>query len=118
MNQHLASISSILNTLQTLIRSYRLALANFRANLLQNLSAMVNGFLPLSIISKEILHEILIAVMTNEIENGSRLTLAIPLNEILTYYESKLLLKVESDKAGVIFTFSVPFASKSTILTV
>ena len=37
MNQHLASISSILNTLQTLIRSYRLALANFRANLLQNL---------------------------------------------------------------------------------
>ena len=118
MNQHLASISSILNTLQTLIRSYRLALANFRANLLQNLSVMVNGFLPLSIISKEILHEIRIAVMTNEIENGSRLTLAIPLNEILTYYESKLLLKVESDEAGVIFTFSVPFASKSTILTV
>ena len=74
LNQHLSSISSILNTLQTIIRSYRLALASFRTNLLQNLSAMVNGFLPLSIISKETLHEIFLAVMTNEIENGSWLT--------------------------------------------
>ena len=66
-------------------------------NLLQNLSAMVNGFLPLSIISKETVREILLAVMTNELENGSRLTLAIPLTEKLTYYESKLLHKNESD---------------------
>ena len=117
MNQHLSSISSILNTLQTNIRSYRLALARFRTNL-QNLSAMVNGFLPLSIISKETLHEILLAVMTNEIENGSRLILAIPLTDILTYYESKLLQKIESDEAGIIFTSSVPLASKSTLLTV
>ena len=118
MNQHLSSISSVLNTLQTLIRSKRLALATFRTNLLQNISAMVNGFLPLSIISKETLHGLLLAVMTNEIENRSQLTLAIPLTDILTYYESKLLQKIESNEAGIIFNFSVPLASKSTLLTV
>ena len=45
---------------------------------------MGNGVLQLSIISKENLHEILLALMTNEIENGSRLNLAITLTERLT----------------------------------
>ena len=57
------------------------------------------------------LFEILLKVALTQVQQTDRLTLAIPTNQILTYYETKILTYVALVNSGMIFTLAVPFAS-------
>ena len=61
------------------------------------------------------LFEILHRVALTQIQTD-RLTLTIPTNQILTYYETKSLTVVVVVTSGMFFTLTVPFASGSTSL--
>ena len=49
---------------------------------------------------------------------GSCFTLAIPIWNLKTYYETKLLRQVVLSKFGLVFTLEIPFFSKTTLLKV
>ena len=51
-------------------------------------------------------------------QSDNRLTLAIPKQELLAYYESCLLLDVLTQDDGLLMTRAIPFASRQTAFTV
>ena len=54
--------------------------------------------------------------MKKQLSSEDRLTLAIPLTKILSYYETTLLSNVHANDVGLVFTLSIPMASDSTVL--
>ena len=76
VNHHVSIVTGVLNTLQSLIRTYRTSLSIFRMNLMQNLASMSNGYIPISILNRKLLKEILHTVITQETEKDSRKTLS------------------------------------------
>ena len=118
LNHNLISIQGILNVIHATLKVFRTALYVFESNILQNLSHMANGFLPMSILPKESLVEILEYIGTQQLRAADRLTLAIPLTKVLSYYETPLLRSVYANDVGLVFTLSVPMSSSSTVLNV
>ena len=51
-------------------------------------------------------------------KSDSRLTLAFPKQELLAYYESRLVLDVLTLDQGLLMTMAIPFASRQTAFTV
>ena len=115
---HSVILQSIFQTIYTNIKSYRTALYAFRINLLNALTPLINQFLPISLIPREQLHEILNTIHMGESGNADHLTLAIPPQEILSYYESQLVTNVVPTKAGLMLTLAIPMASRTTVLNV
>ena len=72
----------------------------------------------MSILPKESLVEILEYIGTQQLRAADRLTLAIPLTKVLSYYETPLLRSVYANDVGIVFTLSVPMSSSSTVLNV
>ena len=92
-------------------------LYTFGTNIFTGFGPIVNVFLPLSVLPRDILSKIL-QIVLSEHDIGSRLTLAIPFAPLMTYYKTKILRKVISSDFGLIFTMAIPLASHSTILHV
>ena len=67
---------------------------------------------------RRILGKILQQVATEQLQSRDRLTLAIPLDELLAYYEARLLLDVLTLDNGLLMTMSIPLASRPTVFTV
>ena len=78
----------------------------------------MNQLLPMSLVPHQQLHEIL--TMGHLQQNGlqDRLSLAVPIQDILSYYETKLVTQVEAIESGLILTLAIPMASKSTNMNV
>ena len=117
-NHHINTLNSILLTINSNLKAFRGALFTFKSNLLSSLGPMAQGFLPISLVPPSVLYPILHEVATREMETGTRLTLAIPFKNILTYYETALLTQVTTSEVGLQCTLSIPFASRETILNV
>ena len=115
---HSIILQSFFQTLYTNIKSYRAALYAFRINILNALAPLINQYLPISLIPREQLRHILTTIHLGESGNADRLTLAIPPQEILSYYESKLVTNVVPTKAGLMLTLAIPMASRTTVLNV
>ena len=74
--------------------------------------------IPLSLIPKRVLVDILQSFVTRSQFTASRLILSIPIANIMSYYETKHVLNVISTDFGLMFTVSIPFSSGETILDV
>ena len=74
----------------------------------------MNQLLPMSLVPREQLHEILTIVHLQQNGQQDRLSLAVPIQEILSYYETKFVTQVEAIDAGLILTLAIPMASKSS----
>ena len=98
------------------IKAYRVAVYAYKLNLLNSVMSMVNKVIPMSLLPRSMLFEILQKVALTQVHQTDRLTLAIPTNQILTYYETKIITNVAVVNSGMIFTLAVPFASGSTAL--
>ena len=85
---------------------------------MQNLSHMTNGYIPIALLPRETLVQILEAIGRQQLRSADMLSLAIPLTRVLSYYEMPLLKSVTSDELGLTFTVSIPMASKSTVLNI
>ena len=70
------------------------------------------------LLPKDSLEQILKVVDDSQEKSDSRLILAIPKQELLAYYESRLLLDVLTLNQGLLMTMAIPFASRQTAFTV
>ena len=118
INQHSLVLSNIFQAIVANIKTYRSALYTIRINILNALTPLMNQLLPMSLVPREQLHEILAIVHLQQNGQQDRLSLAVPIQEILSYYETKLVTQVEAIDAGLILTLAIPMASKSTVMNV
>ena len=65
------------------------------------LSPLMNQLLPMSQLPRAQLKEILTRVCVQQIGLEDRLFLAVPIQEIFSYYETKLVTRVEAIKSGL-----------------
>ena len=87
-------------------------------NLFTASPAIAEEMLPLSLIPKRVLVEILQSFVIRSQFTASRLTLSIPIANIMSYYETKLFSNVISTDFGLMFTLSIPFSAGETVLDV
>ena len=118
INQHSLVFSNIFQAILANIKTYRSALYLFRINILNALTPLMNQLVPMSLVPREQLHEVLTIVHLQQNGQQDRLSLAVPIQEILSYYETKLVTQVEAIDAGLLLTLAIPMASKSTVMNV
>ena len=118
MNHNVPVLNSNLSCLHSTLEIFHASFYTFRPNNFTAFAPNANGFLPLSVVPKSTLHNTLCEVVLQESEAGSRPALAIPMGNLMKYYETKLLRQVVSSECGLVFTLAVPFCSQSTVLQV
>ena len=124
INFNFDTISSLLSLFYSNLKSYRAALFAYRINLLNSIPALLNKYVPMSLLSKDSsssesssLEVVLNKVAVQQIRALDRLTLAIPLQEVLSYYEARLLQDVLTLQHGLMLTMSIPLASRRIVMT-
>ena len=108
----LGSFSALLNEL----KMYRVAIYSFKLTILNSVMIMVNKLIPMALLPRSDLEEILRVVNHWQSDTNERLSLAIPITQILTYYERKILRNVDIVDDGMYFTLAIPFVTTATVL--
>ena len=117
-NLQFSEILAWLLMLQTEIKNFRTATYTFRSTLFSAFMTMTNEFLPISLVPREHLEKVLVSLQRPLGNDDQMLSLAIPINKIFTYYESKLLRDVTTNDLGLVFKMAIPLASRETVLEV
>ena len=117
INFNFDTVASLLSLFYSNVKSYRAALFAYRLNLLNSLPALLNKFVPMSLLDRPSLEKVLTIVQNIQNKARDRLTLAIPFQETLSYYESQLLQDIVALPEGLLITMSIPLASRQTVLT-
>lgn len=118
INFNYDTISALLSLVYTNIKTYRSALYAYHMNLMNSIPSLLKRYLPMSLISRESMLEILSEVASGLVKSGNRLSLAIPMPDLLSYYDAQLLKDVISLPEGLVMTLSIPLASSQTALKV
>ena len=118
INFNYDTLSSLLSLVYANVKAYRSALYSYRMNMMNSISPLLKKYLPMSLVSRNSLHSILKEVTDELSTNGSRLSLAIPRTDILSYYDAQLLREVISLEDGLLMTLSIPLASSQTSMKV
>ena len=79
------TVSSLLAITFANVKSYRSALYSYRINMLNSIPSLLNKFLPMSLVPRNLLIKILEEVSKMQSHARDRLSLAIPMDEILSY---------------------------------
>ena len=90
INFNYDSFSSLLSFAYANIKTYRAALYAFRMNLMTAVPTLSKKHLPMSLVPKDSLKKILRVVAEEQVQSADRRSLAIPISEILSYYEAFL----------------------------
>ena len=117
VNFNFDTISSLLSLIYSNVKAYRAALFAFQMNIMKAIPSLLSKYIPMSLLPKDSLEQILKVVDDSQEKSDSRLTLAIPKQELLAYYESRLLLDVLTLDQGLLMTMAIPFASRQTTFT-
>ena len=88
------TISSLLALTFANIKSYRGALYTYKINMMNSIQPLLNNYLPMSLVPRQALLAILDDVASEQWRKSDRLSLAIPMDEIIAFYESQLLRDV------------------------
>ena len=115
-NYHANLLNSVLSVIYTNLRTYRASLHSFRMTLLGSSSTMADGFLPLTLIPRQILQDVLHQVLLQATPAHHQSSFSIPIENLMSYYETKLVSQVVSTDFGLLFTLLIPFSSESTVL--
>ena len=99
------------------VKSYRSVLFAFRMNILNSIPVLLAGHLPMSLIPMELLRLIMDSVSLRQSKAEDRLTLAIPANDLLSYYDSRLLVDAITVSERLLLTFDIPLPSQQTVCT-
>ena len=101
----------------TNVNAYRDALYTYQMNTVNAISFLLNQLLPKSLVTQDSLKVILVEVGAEPAESNDRLTPAMP-NEIIFFYESKLLNYLITTYEGLLMQLVIPLASRKTAITV
>ena len=113
-NTILAKVETILSAIQ----SFRVALWAYRAALLSVIPGLANGYLPIALVPREALVQILERVATHEAHTGEHYSLALGIDKILHYYETPLIRRAETTPQGLLLTLAIPLVSREMIMHV
>ena len=69
---------------------YRVAIYSYKLTILNSVMLMVNKLIPMALLPRSDLEEVLRDVNHWQSDTNERLSLAIPITQILTYYETKI----------------------------
>ena len=100
LNFNFDTAASLLLTLYADIKSYRAALYSFRINAINAIPTLLDKRLPISLVPRKYLIKILDAVHDSQKNATDRLTLAIPMTDILSYYDAKLVQEISIVEDG------------------
>ena len=114
MNFNYDTVTALLTMTHTNIKAYRSAFYAYQLNIMNAIPTILGQFLPMSLVPRQSLLKILEEVTIEQGHADNLLTLAIPPNEILAFYEAKLLPDVISLKEGLLRTLLIPFACMKT----
>ena len=118
INFNFDTISSLLSLFYANVKSYRAALFAYHVSLRNSIPTLLNQYIPMSLLSKESLEIVLDKVAVAQTRELERLTLAIPFQELLSYYEARLLQDVIRLPQGLMMTMSIALASRRTVITI
>ena len=115
LNFNIDTAASLLLTLYADIKSYRAALYSFRINVINAIPTLLGKRLPISLVPRKRLIKILDAVHDSQKNAPDRLTLAIPLTDVLSYYDAKLVQETSTVEDGLLLALAIPLASSQTV---
>ena len=118
INFNYDTISSLLAITFANIKSYRGTIYMYRINMMNSIQPILNHYLPMSLVPRQSLLTILKNVAAEQNRSKDRRSLAIPMDEIISYYESRLLRDVITVDQGLVMRTAIPLASKQTAFTV
>ena len=118
VNFNYDTISSLLALTFANIISYRGALYTYKINMMNSIQPTLNQYIPMSMVPRAALTAILDDVASEQWRKSDRLSLAIPMDEIIAYYESQLLRDVLVVEQGLIIRIAIPLATKDSAFTV
>ena len=112
------TVSSLLSMIHASVKSYRSALFAFRMNFLNSFPVvLLKGYLPMSLFPLESVLAIMDIVSLRQSKAEDRLILAIPVSDLLSYYDSRLLADAITVSEGLLLTLNIPLASQQTVFT-
>ena len=112
------TIPSLLALTFANIKSYRGALYTYRINMMNSIQPLLKNYLLMSLVPRQALLAILEDVASEQWRKSDRLSLAIPMDEIIAYYESQLLRDVLVVEQGLTMRFAIPLATKDSAFKV
>ena len=118
LNFNYDTVASMLSVIYSDVKRYRSALYSFRLNVINSIPSILKNHLPMSLVPRESLLAILESVAREQSTAKDRLFLSIPMEDLISYYDSELLQDVVSMDMGLLMTLSVPLASRQTSITV
>ena len=86
--------------------------------MMNSLQPLLNNYLPMSLVPREELLAVLDDVASEQWRKADRLAFAIPIDEIIAYYESQLLRDVLVVEQGLILRIAIPLATTHSAFTV
>ena len=110
----LARVQNMLSSIQ----SYRVALWAYRSTLLDAIPGLSHGYLPMSLVSRDTLIQILERTSSGQAHAGQHLSLALGLTHLLRYYETPLVRRVESSNDGIWITMAIPLTTREMVMQV
>ena len=114
-NFNFDTTASLLLTFYADIKSYRAALYSFRFNLIKAIPTLLDKRLPISLVPRKSLIKILDAVHDIQKNAPDLPILAIPMTEILSYYDAKLVQEISTVEDGLLLTLAIPSSSSQTV---
>ena len=99
------------------MKRYHSVLFAFRMNNLNSIPVLLKGHLPMSLIPMESLPAFMDNVSLRQSKAEDCLTLAIPVSDLLSYYDSRLLVDAITVSERLLLILSKPLASQQTVLT-
>ena len=118
INFNFDTVASLLALFYSNIKAYSAALFAYRLNLLNSVPTLLNKYVPMSLLTRDSLERVLLKVGDIQFNSDDRLTLAIPFNDLMSYYDAQLLQDVVTLEKGLFLTMSIPLASKQTVMTI
>ena len=108
----LGSFSALLNE----HKMYRVAIYSYKLIIMNSVMIIVNKLIPMAIVPISDLEEILRDVNHWRSDTNERLSLALLIIQIRTYYERKILRNVDIVDDGMYFTIAIAFVTAATVL--
>ena len=85
---------------------------------MDSIQPILNNYLPMSLVPRQLLLTILENVAAEQSRSQDRFSKEIPMDEMISFYESGLLRNVITVQQGLVLRIAIPLASKQTAFTV
>ena len=115
MLQVQASILGSFSVLLNEIKLYPVAIYSYKLTILNSVMIMVNKWILMALLPRSDLEEILRDVNHSQSDTNERLSLAIPITQILAYYETKIMGSVDIVDDAMYFTLAISFVTAPTV---